>query len=147
MSNSKVIVLWISKHNPLKCEVEELNRLLGNYKLVIYPHQVMKVEFIYKNYIKPYLDKGYRVIVVPVLPLWMIYKLVQLGKEFGFEVWFAEMEPVLEVPVGQDVPYDPDCEVIQRTVTEDGREAIRVSRFKRFRKIKDIVFVYEDLDK
>ncbi|RLG50049.1 MAG: hypothetical protein DRN90_00300 [Thermoproteota archaeon] len=130
-----VKILWVSRHNPLPSQVKELERKLGKIEIVQFAERVPNAEFVIEL-----AKKHGAKIIVPVLPLSIIARLVELANKEDITVLWAEMEQVkmLYNPVPfQD--YDPTIE----TVVAAG-ESYKVMRFKRFHKIKAIRLELEE---
>jgi len=127
------VVAWVSRHPPLRAQVEYIKRKLGNDINIV---QISKTFTDVKDVYESVISIGADVAVV-VLPLSMILHLVSNYKDV---IWLmAEMEPVHDNCKGVNCPFfDPDTDVILPGVT------IRHLRFKKFYRVKDIRIVKED---
>ncbi len=135
------LVFWVSRHGPLPAEIEELERLLGDPHIVKVSGRIPNADWLVlmiNEFVKKTpIERGKRVIVVPVLPLSMIKYIVEAfsGRE-GVEVWWADMET--QYYSAEEPEVDPKNEV----KLFDGVRW-RVLRFRMFRRIKEIRMVTE----
>jgi len=130
----KVKVAWVSRHEPLPSQIEELERKLGENV------EIVQISKTFRDVREVYYDiksAGAQYAVV-VLPLSMIAALAQ----YRDIVWlWAEMEPLHQNCKGELCPeYNPDSDVILESVG-----VVRHLRFKEFRKILKIEMVTEPL--
>jgi len=125
----------------LKAQVDELKRKLGDVTIVTWESKVPNAEFV----ISLAKQEGARYIV-PVLPLSIIAKLVDLAKKEGITVLWAEMEQqkmMFRPPVsGKD--YNPECETVVVAMNHN-RLSYKIMRFKKFHKIKSVKLELESL--
>ena len=129
---SVTTVLWVSRHDPLLWQVAELRRLLGPVKVIQLSGRIPSAEYIAEKA----REHGAKV-VVPVLPLSMIARLVELARDF--EVWWAEMEQVAQGK-GEPPRYDEYRETILTSP-----EGWKVMRFVRFHRVKAVRIESEPL--
>ena len=137
--NVNAVVIWVSRHDILPAQYRVLREKLGNIAIYFIRGRVPSVEQLVKD-IEDILAKngltGKPVYIVPVLPMTMIAKLLDLAKRRGWTVLMAEMENTKvmnEEPVkGRD--YNPEYE----TVVPSREGIYRIMRFKRFSRIKAI---------
>ena len=87
----KTVVLWVSRHQPLRAQIEELEKKLGPVEVWQLSGTIPSAEFIVDV-----VKKTKAQYVVPVLPLSMIARLSELSKK-GFTVLWAEMQQVSQV--------------------------------------------------
>jgi len=133
-----VIVFWISRHEPLPAQIERLREILGNYELKPIIGRIPNAEYIDRIVTSHDAD---RKIVIPVLPLSMIAKLVNLGKKHGYEVWWAEMREIRRGSNMTSIPQiDPTRQAILPT---DG--GWKIVEFVRFRRIVDFRIIFEEV--
>jgi len=129
------VVLWVSRHEPLGSQIDELKRKLGNVSIVQISGTIPNAEYVAE------LAKGAKAkYVIPVLPLSFIARLVELSKTNGFTVLWAEMEQVKQLKT-EPLPhkdYDPYCETVTTAVGIDGSRTFKVMRFKQFHVIKAV---------
>lgn len=124
-----VKILWISKHEPLKVQREELKRRYGNVEIIWYPHFIKNAKHVVELMKKYEADE-----VVTVLPLTMIKHLV----EMGVKPIIAKMEVVhicSKIPCPE---YDPDRDFIDVRCR-------RHLRFKRFKRLVEIKLLEEEI--
>ena len=139
MNSEPVRILWVSRHNPLPIQLETLAKLFKHFTLKFFNDKVPSAEWLVENVVlSSKID-----IVIPVLPLSIIARLVELSKKHNFQVWWAEMECVGL----RDTPIldDPKREVVLPTIDRNGKPMYRVMRFKRFNKIKAIKLEMEPI--
>jgi hypothetical protein len=114
------VVLWVSKHEILPAEGEELRRILGDFILLEYRNSIeIREEFL--DIVREVRSD----IVVVRAPIPVIASLLELSEEYGFEVWDEEME---SVGYGSHPRYDEECEIL--VPLEDGQ--YEVMRFRHF---------------
>lgn len=114
-------VLWMSRHQPLQSQLDELDRIFGGCEVVQDPKPFEDASDIQKRY----EDGGYDEIVV-VAPLSVIAKLT----EAGLRPLWAEMETIDESEFN---PYD------------SVRVNDRIYRFRGFKRIKRVALEFEPL--
>jgi hypothetical protein len=125
------VVLWASGHEILPAEGKELRRILGNFVLLEYRNPIETG--------KELLDIIREVrpdIVIVRAPIPIIASLLELGREYGFELWEEEMKSVGR---SSHPRYDEECEML--ISLEDGQ--YEVMRFRRFNRIREIKVVKE----
>ena len=128
----KTRVLWVSRHDLLPAEEEFLKARLGNIEIIQYTDKVPSAEWLYENVIKK-LQIRY---VLPVLPLSMVARLVELGKREGFTVLWSVME-LLHNDYSEDCPeYEPAMDAMVPGRDAEGRKMWRHYRFKEIKKIE-----------
>ena len=127
------VVAWVSRHEPVPLQVEQLEAKLGPVKIVRISKTFRDAREVYED-VKAV---GARYAVV-VLPLAMIAKLV----EWGDVTWlWAEMSYVHDDCPGSKCPlFDPSSDVILRTRNGVNRHL----RFRGFKVIKELKLVLED---
>jgi len=131
-SKSKTHVLWVSRHAPLKVQIEALEEKLG--AIVIYQlfGVVPTADFV--------VQKAKEVnakIIVPVLPMSFIAHLVEAGRRSGFVVLFAKMEAIAQTDpetARKMVAEAPD----KRTMTTYADGTVKIHEFKGFEKVKAV---------
>lgn len=135
----KVVVLWISRHKPLKAQLDYLRDRLGDFKLIQYNKPLATAQ----NAVE--LVKQYNAdYIVPVLPMTFVMHLVQESRKYRFTVLRANMinlHNCSEQPCRDYNPYT-DTIVESRDLTT-GQRIYRHFRFDGFRVLKDIKFIEE----
>jgi len=132
---------------PLKKQLDVLTEKLGSYELKIVADKILNAEYVVDNFVKPNVSKYDRIVVIPVLPLSMIARLVELSKFNNFEVWWAEMEQV-KIMASEPKPetdYDPERETVVVAAGVHEQRSYKIMRFKRFMRIKRIVMEMEEV--
>lgn len=114
-------ILWISRHPPLKKQLDELRRIYGDFELIQYAGYVKDSEEVV-NLMKTYGADD----IVVILPMTMIYYLVN---ELGVKPVWPEIERV-----NDDEDYD----------YQDPKTG-RKYRFKRFVRIHGFEIIKEEL--
>jgi len=133
-TGTKTIVLWVSRHLPLKKQIEALEAKLG--PIVIYQVQYAPNA----QYIADVAQKLGAKIVIPVIPLSMIAALTELQNKYGFVVLWAEMEAVKTLTT-EPIPgldYDPAVETVVVAAGAHETKTYRIMRFKQFHRIKAV---------
>jgi hypothetical protein len=92
--SEKKRILWVSRHDPIPAELDELKRLLGDYMLVQYASLVEIRENEEESDLIRQIKSFKPHIVIPVLPLSVIKLLVDLKDKYSYEVWEATFETV-----------------------------------------------------
>jgi len=139
-----VRVLWVSRHPILIKQLERLKDIFDEVEVENYEKVVPSAEFLVKNVIVPNKFN----IVIPLLPLTVVKRLVELGNKHGFEVWWVEMETVkivYEKPVILK-DYDPSHMIFTEIYDEDGKKAYKIMRFKDFKRVKEVRVILEDIN-
>jgi len=133
-AEAKTTVLWVSRHLPLKRQIEALEAKLG--PIVIY--QIQYAPNV--NHIAEVAQKLGAKIVIPVIPLSMIAALTELAPRYGLTVLWAEMEHVKTL-TSEPIPgldYDPAVETVVVAAGAHEQRSYRIMRFKAFHRIKAI---------
>ena len=133
------VVLWISRHRPLKSQLFYLKQKLGDFKLVIHDKPLSTAE----NAIE--LAKKYNAdYIIPVLPLSFITHLVTEAKRHGFTVLRAEMDNIHNCKVQPCPEYNPYTDTIMESKDfNTGQKIYRHFRFREFVVLKDIKIITE----
>jgi len=132
---------------PLKAQLDFLRNKLGEYELKVVAGKIPNAEYVVENYIKPNISKYNKIVVIPVLPLSMIARLVELARFIKFEVWWAEMEQI-KILDKQPVPnkdYNPYSETVVVAAGAHEKTSFKIMRFKKFYRIKRIVMEMEEV--
>jgi len=139
-----VRVAWVSRHPPLRAELDELRRL--GYGDVVHISRTFTSA---EEVLREVAAAGARAAVV-VLPLSMIASLIPLARREKVRLLWAEMEP----PPGHRGPADmcpgPDtCELFDGDrdvwLPLSGQPYGRHVRFKRFSEIEDLRLILRPL--
>lgn len=134
-------ILWVSRHPVLPVQFDFLSKKFGGVSIRIFSKKVPSAEWLYENEIK---EGGYD-IVIPVLPLSIVARLVELSRRYGFEVWWSEME-LLHNDTSRECPeYNPSSDAMVEGYDVDGKLIFRHYRFKAFKRIKAIRLELEDV--
>jgi len=136
-----VKVLWVSRHKPLKVQLEELKRIFGDYSLKQYSGIVPNAGWL-MNYVKTH---GYDV-VIPVLPLTVVARFTELAE--NVLVLWAEMTVSKQMYRKPEAffDYDPDRETVVASVDEKGRMLWKVMRFKKFYRLLGVKLELEPIE-
>jgi len=92
--SEKKRIMWVSRHDPIPIELDELKKLLGDYMIVQYASLVEIRENEEESDLIRQIKSFKPHIVIPVLPLSVIKLLVDLKDKYGYEVWEANFETV-----------------------------------------------------
>jgi len=139
-------VLWVSKHKPLREEERQLrlyaSRLGKELEFEKHVGIVPSAEWLLRSKI---LADGYD-IVVAVLPLTMTAHLLELGREYGFEVWRPKME-LLHTDKKYPCPqFRGDTDVMSPTTDPDGNPVFAHRRFVHFERLIEVQLVTEPVE-
>ena len=139
-------VLWVSKHKPLREEERQLrlyaSRLGKELEFEKHIGIVVSTEWLLRSKI---LVDGYD-IVVAVLPLTMTAHLLELGREYGFEVWRPKME-LLHMDKKHPCPqFRGDTDVMSPTLDPDGNPAFAHRRFVHYERLIEVQLVTEPVE-
>ena len=80
-SPSRTTVLWVSRHDPLPVQIQRLKEKLGEFSLIKVSGKIPSAQWLWNNVISGKVKAGFRVYVVPVLPLSFIAELCNLSKQ------------------------------------------------------------------
>lgn len=129
-------LLWASRHVPLQIQREVL------YEKGIRTIVQFSMKFENAEQIVEIARKCECEYVVPVLPLSMIARLVELAPKYGITVLWAEMEQikVLKTEPKAGVDYDPNIETYVASP-----EGYKIMRFKKFWKLIKVELVKEEV--
>ena len=129
-----VRVAWVSRHQPLKAQVEELHRLLGNVEIVHVDRTFRDAGEVYRE-----VKRSNCTHAVVVLPLSMIAHLVKHDDV----IWlWAEMEALHQCVLDYCNEYNPDTDVwLPLRNSTKGRHM----RFKKFWRIREVRMVLEEV--
>jgi len=142
----KTCVLFVSRHTPLPYLIRFIDkRLGGNYKFVTYSSRVDTAETFFRQIVKPLLNSFDKVIIIPILPLTVIQRLLEIAKETNrVEIWFQVMKEVARVSSEQEairlVQENPEKRVFQRY-----RDTIKVFELVSIKRLRDIKIILEDI--
>jgi len=138
VKDSRTVILWVSRHKPLKAQVEELERKLGPIVVYQLSGVIPSAEFVVER--AEGLGAKY---VIPVLPLSFTARLAELAKAKGFEVLVARMRNVAVVKgleeAGRVVGERPD----RRTMVAHADGTARVFEFEGFERLLRVELVTE----
>ena len=136
VTETETIVLWVSRHSPLRSQIEELEKRLGS--IVVYqmsglvPNAEAVVEVAKK------LNAKY---VIPVLPLSMIARLSELAKTFT--VLLARMNNIATARDPDEARRIVSEKPTSRTLATYADGTVRVFEFERFEKLVRVELVTE----
>ena len=136
----KAVVLWASRHPPLRSQIRELESKLGPIVVYQLSGVIPNAEYLLERARE--LRARY---VVPVLPLSFIAVLAELARRRGLEVLYARMRTV-EVATSVEEAEKAVAEAPDRRVAErlsDG--SYRVFEFERFERLIRVELVTEPL--
>ena len=137
------VVLWASRHNPLKVQVQELKRKLGEDTVIV------KGRSFYRD-AGEVIDHAKQVgatYIVAVLPLSMIARVTEIAKQHNITILYAEMEctkKLYNYP-NPNIDYNPTEETVIVVDTSKVGRIYKVFRFKQFHKIKAVKLELEPL--
>ena len=129
-------VAWVSRHAPLREQVEELNRMFGRVDVVLVGNTFKDA----KEVMKQVKDTGASISVV-VLPLSMLAQYLPLAQREGIDVWFAKMQGLGEVE-GTPTEFNPNTDVLLPLWKSNKS---RWMRFQKFEKVVEVRVVTEPI--
>lgn len=136
----KTVVLWVSRHNPVPAQIEELRKKIGDVEVVQLSGNIPNAEYVVEKARE--LGAEY---IVPVLPLSFIARLAELSKKEGFTVLFSRMKTIATLDSEEEarklVEEAPD----KRTMVSYRDGTTRVFEFDRFEKLVKVELVTEPL--
>jgi len=139
-------VLWVSKNRMVREELRQLRAYAAKQglKLVLdsYTGSVPSVEWLVR---KKILAGGFNV-VVAVLPLTMIARLIELGRQYDFEVWRPKVE---RLHFDRKIPcpdYDGSRDWVSPSVDANGEPVFAHKRFLYFEKVLSVELSTEPIE-
>lgn len=136
--SESVSVLWVSRHEPLAAEVNALKERLGSVRIITAVGIIPSAEYIIE------LAERYGVkVVIPVLPLSVIARLVELARTKGITVLYARMREIARTRSREEAERLVHEKPGWRTAVEYSGGLWRVWEFERFEKIIKIEMVTE----
>ena len=139
-ARERTVVLWVSRHPPLRAQVDELERRLGPVAVIQVSGVIPSAEYVVQK--AEELRAKY---VVPVLPLSFVARLSELAKARAFTVLLAKMREVAVVKGEEEarlvVAERPD----RRTAAVHADGTVKVFEFERFEKLVEVRLVTEPL--
>jgi hypothetical protein len=138
--NVKTVVLWVSKHSPLRAQLSVLEERFGGVVVYQLSGLIPGAESVVE-----YAGRIGAGVVVPVLPLSMIARLAELGRHLGFTVLITRMNCIAVTRDMENarrlVNEAPD----KRTLAVHADGSIRVLEFEKFEKLVEVKLVTEPL--
>jgi hypothetical protein len=143
VSGGRVVVLWVSRHEPVPAQLEALKQRLGGNVLVVKLQQAVPNA----EYVLARAKEVGAKYLVPVLPLSMIALLAEHAPREGITVLFSRMKVVAEA-------HKDDRDALQRlfelyrekpearTVVEYS-DRLRLFEFERFEVVRKVELVTE----
>jgi hypothetical protein len=138
----RVVVLWVSRHEPVPIQLDVLRQKLGDVLVVKLQQAVPNAEYV----IQKAKEVGARYIV-PVLPLSMIAHLAEQAPRDGITILFSRMRVVAEARKDDHAALQRLFELYRekpeaRTVVEYS-DRLRLFEFERFEVVKKVEVVSE----
>jgi len=137
----RTIVLWVSRHSPLKMQINALEHKLRSIEI----YQVSQVPN--AEYVVEIAQRIGAKVIIPVLPLSMIARLSELAPKYGLIILWSEMQQIktLEREPIPNVDYDPSIETVVVASGAHEQRTYRIMRFVKFHRIKAIKLELEEL--
>jgi len=124
------VVLWVSRHPPLPAQITELERKLNGVVIYQVSGVIPNAEAIVE------IAKKYNAeVIVPVIPLSMIARLVELSKQNKFVVLLAKMNNIATTKDLNEARKLVSERPESRTISTYTDGLIRVFEFERFEKL------------
>ena len=134
----KTVVLWVSRHQPLHTQVEELEKKLGSIIIYQMSGMIPNAEAVAEEAVK--LNAKY---VVPVLPLSMVARLSELAKQSGLTILIAKMNNIATTRDPGEARRIVSEKPASRTLATYADGLVRVFEFERFERLVRIELVTE----
>ncbi|MGB9705656.1 MAG: hypothetical protein ACPL3C_09415 [Pyrobaculum sp.] len=132
-------VLWVSRHYPLPCQVEQLRQKLGDVEIEQFVGFVPNAESVVE--LAKRVGAKY---VLPVLPLSFVARLVELAKQHGLVILWGKMRLVATTTDVEEawriVKQNPRC----RTMVHYA-DAVRVYEAEGIERVVEVRVVTEPL--
>ena len=141
-SGEKVVVLWVSRHEPVPIQLRVLREKLGDVAVVTLTGVIPNAEYVAEKA----REVGARY-VVPVLPLSFIARLAELAPSYGFTVLYSRMRLLAEAKKGDDRALGEllkaHAEAPDRRAIVEYADCYRLFEFERFEVLKRVEVVTE----
>jgi hypothetical protein len=135
---SRVVVLWVSRHPPLKAQIAELERRFG---VIIYQ---MSGVIPNAESVADVASKINASIIVPILPLSMLARLTELRRQSNnFVILFAKMNCIATTKDVAEAQKIIDEAPTKRSLATHADGLVRVYEFERFEKLVEIKLITE----
>ena len=124
------VVLWVSRHYPLKTQINALRMKLGKVRIIQVNGIVPSAEYVIE------LARKYGAkVIVAVLPLSFIAKLVEEARKLKMVVLFARMKQVAQVRSIDEAKQIVNEFKEARTMTTYADGTIKIHEFVRFERV------------
>jgi hypothetical protein len=142
VTGGRVVVLWVSRHEPVPAQLEVLRQRLGDVLVVKLQQAVPNAEYV----LKVAKEVGARYIV-PVLPLSMIAHLAEQAPREGVTILFSRMRVVAEARKddrgAQEKLFELHREKPEARTVVEYPDRLRLFEFERFEVLKRVEVVTE----
>lgn len=139
-AQGQAVVLWVSRHPPLPCQLEFLRQRIGPFKVEMLIGHIPNAEYVINEAKK----RGAKY-VLPVLPLSFTARLVELCKQEGCVVLWSKMKTIASTHSPEEaariVAERPDC----RSAVSYADGVTRVYEFETIERIIEVKLVTEPL--
>lgn len=138
---TRVVVLWASRHPPLKAQIAELERRFGAVAVYQMSGVIPNAESV-----ADVASKINASIIVPILPLSMLARLTELRRQSNnFVILFAKMNCIATVRDVAEAQKIIDEAPSKRSLATHADGLVRVYEFERFEKLVEIKLITEPL--
>jgi len=138
---TRVVVLWASRHPPLKAQIAELERKFGAVTIYQMSGVIPNAESV-----ADVASKVNASIIVPILPLSMLVRLTELRRQSNnFTILFARMNCIATVRDVAEAQKIIDEAPSKRSLATHADGLVRVYEFERFEKLIEIRLITEPL--
>jgi hypothetical protein len=138
---TRVVVLWASRHPPLKAQIAELERRFGAIAVYQMSGVIPNAESV-----ADVASKVNASVIVPILPLSMLVRLVELRKQSNnFVILFAKMSCIATVRDVAEAQKIIDEAPSRRSLATHADGLVRVYEFLGFEKLIEIRLITEPL--
>lgn len=122
-------ILWVSKHQPLKSQVDELKRLFGDDVYI----RIYTKSFNHAAQITSVYREGYYDDMVLIAPL----SLVRVITSFGIKPLYSQMQEL-----NAD---DPRVEIVINSLKERLQNHPRYMKFLKFKRVERLEMVFSEI--
>jgi len=137
---TRVVVLWASRHPPLKAQVAELERRFGAVAIYQMSGVIPNAESV-----ADVASKVNASVIVPILPLSMLARLTELRRQSNFVILFAKMNCIATTKDVAEAQKIIDEAPTKRSLATHADGLVRVYEFERFEKLVEIKLITEPL--
>jgi len=138
---TRVVILWASRHPPLKAQIAELERRFNALTIYQMSGVIPNAESV-----ADVASKVNASVIVPILPLSMLARLTELRRQSNnFVILFAKMNCIATTKDITEAQKIIDEAPSRRSLATHADGLVRVYEFERFEKLVEIKLITEPL--